>query len=623
MAQKKLVIRAFHHSTSMDSTTAVANLDALGAAIDQIYGHMSSQLSYEQLYRKAYNMVLQRQGDLLYEGIKNILSKHLHVSATVVEQSTNDHFLHSLVKEWTAHEVAFSIIKGVLLYMDKSYCGNARNPKPLIYDAAVELFRDVVVYQPTIRARLHRLVLEQIQRERLGLVIDRQILRDTLSMLLCLGNSAVEPTVTSSTSSSSSSSTSSPSLSSSPQTATIGLTLSTVYIDEFENPFLAATSAFYHAESLNYLAQSTCPEYLVKIESRFMQETARVANYLAHSTKPRLMECLEQELIITHARTLLSLEGSGLHVLLTENKLDDLKRLYSLFARVPACAELLRDSVGKYIVYAGTVMTQGQDINKDPTGFVRDILDLKDKFDEINKVAFKKDNKIAKTIKDSFEAFVNQDKRCASHLATYVDEQLKANAQNDLELEIKLEKVMVIFRYISDKDIFENFYKLLLAKRLLNGKSTSYEHEHLMIAKLKSESGYQFTSKLEGMFQDMNMSINTMQEYSRSSQSLTSPLELEIQLLTTGFWPLPCVPSCTLPTPLRELCLRFENFYSQKNSGRKLSWMTQLGAVDVKVCSLCNSVNGILSICNCEILLFFLFLFSFPARQTFRWDCVS
>jgi cullin 3 len=52
-------------------------------------------------------------------------------------------------------------------------------------------------------------------------------------------------------------------------------------------------------------------------------------------------------------------------------------------------------------------------------------------------------------------------------------------------------------RFLADKDIFENFYRSHLAKRLLNAKSASDEIEKIMIAKLKSECGQQFTSKME------------------------------------------------------------------------------------------------------------------------------
>lgn len=76
-----------------------------------------------------------------------------------------------------------------------------------------------------------------------------------------------------------------------------------------------------------------------------------------------------------------------------------------------------------------------------------------------------------------------------------------------------LGKTITVFRYISDKDVFERYYKTHLAKRLLHGRSVSDDAERGMLAKMKLESGYQFTLKLEGMFKDMKTSADAMEDY--------------------------------------------------------------------------------------------------------------
>lgn len=76
-----------------------------------------------------------------------------------------------------------------------------------------------------------------------------------------------------------------------------------------------------------------------------------------------------------------------------------------------------------------------------------------------------------------------------------------------------LDKTITIFRYLTDKDVFERYYKGHLAKRLLLGRSVSDDAERGMLAKLKVECGYQFTQKLEGMFHDMRISSDTMDAY--------------------------------------------------------------------------------------------------------------
>ena len=81
------------------------------------------------------------------------------------------------------------------------------------------------------------------------------------------------------------------------------------------------------------------------------------------------------------------------------------------------------------------------------------------------------------------------------------------------EVDTALEQVVTIFRFLQDKDIFENFYKQHLAKRLLMSRSLSDEAERAMISKLKSECGHLYTSKLEGMFSDMKLSEEVMKDY--------------------------------------------------------------------------------------------------------------
>jgi len=53
------------------------------------------------------------------------------------------------------------------------------------------------------------------------------------------------------------------------------------------------------------------------------------------------------------------------------------------------------------------------------------------------------------------------------------------------EIESVLDKTMVLFRFLQEKDVFERYYKQHLAKRLLLNKSVSDDSEKNMISKLK------------------------------------------------------------------------------------------------------------------------------------------
>ena len=65
--------------------------------------------------------------------------------------------------------------------------------------------------------------------------------------------------------------------------------------------------------------------------------------------------------------------------------------------------------------------------------------------------------------------------------------------------------------------MFAEFYRKQLAKRLLLNRSASDDDERSLITKLKYRCGAQFTSKLEGMLTDMNVSKDNQNLFSTVS----------------------------------------------------------------------------------------------------------
>lgn len=56
---------------------------------------------------------------------------------------------------------------------------------------------------------------------------------------------------------------------------------------------------------------------------------------------------------------------------------------------------------------------------------------------------------------------------------------------SEQELESILDRTMVLFRFLQEKDVFERFYKQHLGRRLLSNKTVSDDLEKNMISKLK------------------------------------------------------------------------------------------------------------------------------------------
>ncbi len=62
--------------TQMDALSAHATFASLALAMDEIHNNAST-LSFKELYRNAYNLVLHKHGNLLYEGVQDRLGMHL------------------------------------------------------------------------------------------------------------------------------------------------------------------------------------------------------------------------------------------------------------------------------------------------------------------------------------------------------------------------------------------------------------------------------------------------------------------------------------------------------------------------------------------------------------------
>lgn len=98
-------------------------------------------------------------------------------------------------------------------------------------------------------------------------------------------------------------------------------------------------------------------------------------------------------------------------------------------------------------------------------------------------------------------------------------------------------------RYLQDKDLFERYYKQHLSRRLLNARTTNDDAEHSMLSKLKTECGYQFTSKLESMFMDIKTSQETMQSFRAHVREHGHDLQTEISVQVPPPLPLSDVSS--------------------------------------------------------------------------------
>ena len=421
----------------------------------------------------------------------------------------------------------------------------------------------------------------------------------------------------------------------------LGVNSNSVYEIEFEEAFLRNTANFYIAESAEYIGQNTCADFLRKASERIREENERQVAYLAQSTAPKLRRLMETHFIADHVMALMEMD-SGAIALMDEQKTDDLRLMYDLFrmvmtsvsweAQVPERPDprsvdagtgatvsyrverrkdpplaILRHMMQWHIESTGYSIVQDTEQSKDPVRFVERLLGLQAQYATIIGSAFDQDRNFLWAMKSAFESFMNVGPRCAQFLAMYLDMQMRSGFKSDSieEIRSKLDAVVVAFRYVEDKDVFENFYKQYLQRRLLSGRSVSDEAEQLMIVRLKTECGTMFTSRLEGMFNDLRVSKEVMQAFRKQMEPALEGPELSVTVLTTVNWQGSGESSGRIPNALRPSVEQFERWYLERFNGRILQWQLMHGTADLKMMYLPRSYELVVTTYQMMILLLF------------------
>lgn len=543
--KRNFQIEAFKHKVVVDPKYADKTWRLLEHAINEIYNHNASGLSFEELYRNAYNMVLHKFGDKLYTGLVSTMTRHLTSMSKSIEDTHGEMFLEELNNKWTDHNKALQMIRDILMYMDRTYVPSSH--KTPVHNLGLNLWRDNVIHLTGIQSRLQTTLLQLIHQERTGQIINRGLMRNIIKMLTDLGPS--------------------------------------VYKLDFETPFLEVSTGFYRVESQQFIECCNCGDYLQKAERRLNEEIDRVSHYLDSKTEIKITNVVEKEMIANHMSRLVHMEDSGLVNMLVNDKYDDLKRIYNLFHRVPHGLDTIREVMTTYLRDTGKNLVTDPEKLKDPVEFVQSLLNEKDKYDKIISLSFNNDKTFQNSLNSSFEFFINLNPRSPEFISLFVDDKLRKGLKgvSEEDVELILDKVMMLFRYLQEKDVFEKYYKQHLAKRLLSGKDSLDDAEKSLVLKLKTECGYQFTSKLEGMFTDMKTSQDTVQGFyaSHGSDLVNGPI-LTVQVLTTGSWPSQPGASFNLPSELTSICDKFKSYYLGTHTGRRLTWQTNMGTADIK-----------------------------------------
>lgn len=541
-ASKKLVIKNFKDRPKLSENYTEDTWLKLREAVNAIQNSTSIKYNLEELYQAVENLCSYKVSPTLYKQLRQVCEDHVQAQIHQFREESLDNlsFLKRMNRCWQDHCRQTIMIRSIFLFLDRTYVLQ-NSLLPSIWDTGLELFRTHIVSDTAVQKRTVDGILEQIELERNGETVDRSLLRSLLGMLSDLQ----------------------------------------VYKEAFEEKFLNETNRLYAAEGQRLMQERDVPEYLHHVARRLDEENDRIVSYLDQSTQKPLISCVEKQLLGEHMTSILH---KGLSTLLDENRVTELALLYQLFSKVKGGLLILLQFWREYIKTFGSEIVCTPEKDKD---MVQELLDFKDKMDNVAHNCFAHNEGFINAMKEAFETFINKrPNKPAELIAKYVDSKLRAGNKEATEEELEriLDKIMIIFRFIHGKDVFEAFYKKDLAKRLLVGKSASVDAEKSMLSKLKHECGAAFTSKLEGMFKDMELSKDIMIQFKQYMQNQSDPsnIELTVNILTMGYWPSYTPMEVHLPTEMVKLQEVFKLFYLGKHSGRKLQWQPTLGHAVLK-----------------------------------------
>ncbi|KAF2010315.1 cullin-2 [Aaosphaeria arxii CBS 175.79] len=511
-------------------------------------------------------------GEDLYQHLIEYLKQHLAGVQARSREHVDEALLTFYIKEWNRYTTAGQYNNHLFRYLNRHWVKREMDEgKKNIYDIyTLHLVRWKEDMFIGTQESVMRSVLKLVEKQRNGETIEQSHIKSVVDSFVSLGLDESDSSKS---------------------------TLD-VYKEYFEAPFLKSTAEYYDNESKQFLAENSVVEYMKKAESRLDEERDRVPLYLLSEIMSPLMRTCEKALITEHSGAL----REEFQILLDHDKQDDLGRMYKLLARIPDGLDPLRNRFETHVRKAGLaavekVAQEGESL--EPKVYVEALLEVHTQYQDLVNRAFNGESEFVRSLDNACREFVNRNKICKSGsnkspelLAKYTDTLLKkssAKMTEEDDMEKLLSHIMTVFKYIEDKDVFQKFYSRMLAKRLVQATSASDDAETSMISKLKEACGFEYTNKLQRMFQDMQISKDLNTNYKEwleanlDTEDLKTAIDASYHILGTGFWPLtPPTTPFTPPQLIVQTYERFSRFYNNKHQGRKLTWLWHLCKGEMK-----------------------------------------
>lgn len=538
----------------------------------------------------------------LYGRLQRFLRSYVEALVHDASDLAHEDVLKFYSDKWESFKRSSSVLNSVFSFLNNNWLKKEwKEGKKNVYDTTnlCMLFWKDIFWQ-AIRSHLTKAILKQINSDRSGESIDGRLVQGILASIVELGLNEEGPTDMR------------PNLS--------------VYKSDFENLFLENTDSFYRREGTAFFNQNPVTEYMKRVEQWLAEEERRVQRYLHESTLEPLADTMQRALIEQN----LDIFGNEFKNLLQDDRCDDLSRMYRLVSRTANGLGNLRVLFGQHVLNKGLLAIERvtEDGFQDPKLYVNTLLLAHQKYNMLVLTTFKNDVGFAESFDKACIGFMNTNavtqlakspEKSPELLARYCDMMLKKAAEHfdRSDLEYRMDQVIIVLKYIKDKDVFQKFYSRMLAKRLVLHQPFSDDAEASMIFKLKLECGSSFVWTMQSMVHDMAVSKHVNEKFIEHVQKSGENLGLDfsIQVLTSESWPFRHSFALDLPLELEHSVQRFTQFYSQRHSARKLHWLHNFSRGELLTNCFQASYTLQASTCQIAVLLRFNHALSFTVQQ--------
>ncbi|XP_049780911.1 cullin-5 isoform X1 [Schistocerca cancellata] len=373
-----------------------------------------------------------------------------------------------------------------------------------------------------------------------------------------------------------------------------------IYRENFEKAYIEATEAFYRMKAPQYLQANGVQNYMRYADAKLREEQHRAQKYLepCSGSVQVLTDCCVKVLVSTFKTTILA-ECAGM---IKANETEKLRLMFKLMDRVPdGIASMLKD-LEDHIMSAGLAdMVAAADIiTQDSEKYVERLLELFHQFSVLVSDAFNDDPRFLTSRDKAYRHVVNDtqvfrlelpskqsaglksqpESKCPELLANYCDMLLRKTPLSKKltsdEIENKLRDVLLVLKYVQNKDVFMRYHKAHLTRRLILDTSADSEKEENMVEWLR-EVGMpaDYVNKLARMFQDIKVSEDLNQQFKEQYRNTRGSIadSINIKILNAGAWARGSERvTVSLPLELEDYIPEVEDFYKKKHSGRKLQW---------------------------------------------------